>query len=210
MHIPKYLVLAVVTVLCASSLHAQRADSDIQAKAREQLRQAMEQLDAGKPATATNTAVAMPKQEKPLAKPAVVTAPPAVAVTPAVSPSSKELSAAEEAKARESMRKAEQEMTAQRKAEDTAAAKAQKEMAAQQKAAAIAAAKAEASQAKMAPAVAPAKVMATPSVVAAPMAVTPASGSKDQRLLDLLQAYKADKITPTEYHAQRAKILAEP
>jgi hypothetical protein len=35
-------------------------------------------------------------------------------------------------------------------------------------------------------------------------------GSKAQRLADLLAAYRADKITPLEYHTERAKILAEP
>jgi hypothetical protein len=34
--------------------------------------------------------------------------------------------------------------------------------------------------------------------------------SKQQRLMDLLELYKADKLTPAEYHAQRAKILSEP
>jgi len=36
------------------------------------------------------------------------------------------------------------------------------------------------------------------------------SGSKQQRLAELLQLYKSDKITPAEYHQQRAKIVAEP
>lgn len=36
------------------------------------------------------------------------------------------------------------------------------------------------------------------------------SGSKEQRLADLLQQYKTDRITPAEYHQQRAKILSEP
>jgi hypothetical protein len=40
--------------------------------------------------------------------------------------------------------------------------------------------------------------------------VPAAMGSKEQRLGVLLQQYKADQITPQEYHAQRAKILAEP
>jgi hypothetical protein len=34
--------------------------------------------------------------------------------------------------------------------------------------------------------------------------------TKAQKLTDLLQAYKADRITPLEYHTERAKILAEP
>ncbi len=46
-----------------------------------------------------------------------------------------------------------------------------------------------------------------------PAPVPPAAmipGSKEQRLYDLLQLYKADKITPIEYHEQRAKIVNEP
>jgi hypothetical protein len=34
--------------------------------------------------------------------------------------------------------------------------------------------------------------------------------TKQQKLSDLLELYKADKLTPAEYHAQRAKILSEP
>ncbi len=36
------------------------------------------------------------------------------------------------------------------------------------------------------------------------------SSGKQQKLDALLQQYKADQITPQEYHEQRAKILAEP
>ena len=36
------------------------------------------------------------------------------------------------------------------------------------------------------------------------------AGTRAQKLADLLQAYKADKISPIEYHTERAKILAEP
>jgi hypothetical protein len=38
----------------------------------------------------------------------------------------------------------------------------------------------------------------------------PVSASKAQRLQQLLQQYKADMVTPEQYHDQRAKILAEP
>ena len=31
-----------------------------------------------------------------------------------------------------------------------------------------------------------------------------------QRLQELLRKYRADQVTPEEYHQQRAKILAEP
>jgi hypothetical protein len=34
--------------------------------------------------------------------------------------------------------------------------------------------------------------------------------TKQQRLADLLELYRADKMSPTEYQVERAKILAEP
>ena len=46
-----------------------------------------------------------------------------------------------------------------------------------------------------------------PPIVAPP---TPLPASKESRLADLLRQYKADTITPEQYHIQRAKILAEP
>jgi hypothetical protein len=40
---------------------------------------------------------------------------------------------------------------------------------------------------------------------------TPAvTADKQTRLAELLRKYRADQITPEEYHVQRAKILAEP
>ena len=36
------------------------------------------------------------------------------------------------------------------------------------------------------------------------------SASKEARLAELLRKYKADEITPEEYHQQRAKVLSEP
>jgi hypothetical protein len=38
----------------------------------------------------------------------------------------------------------------------------------------------------------------------------PISAAKEMRLQGLLQLYEADQITPAQYHAERAKILAEP
>lgn len=53
-----------------------------------------------------------------------------------------------------------------------------------------------------------------PAAVKAPIAKpTPSSApalSKDERLMLLLARYKADQITPEQYHTQRAAILAEP
>ena len=36
------------------------------------------------------------------------------------------------------------------------------------------------------------------------------STGKEQRLKELLDRYMADEVTPDQYHAERAKILAEP
>jgi hypothetical protein len=38
----------------------------------------------------------------------------------------------------------------------------------------------------------------------------PISAAKQQELADLLVRYKADEVTPEQYHAERARILAEP
>jgi hypothetical protein len=38
----------------------------------------------------------------------------------------------------------------------------------------------------------------------------PISLEKQKQLADLLSQYKADQISPEQYHAQRAKILAAP
>jgi hypothetical protein len=36
------------------------------------------------------------------------------------------------------------------------------------------------------------------------------ANSKEEKLAELLKLYMADQITPVEYHAQRAKIIAAP
>ena len=49
-----------------------------------------------------------------------------------------------------------------------------------------------------------------PVLMPLPAPPLPISEEKHQALLQLLQKYKADQITPEEYHAGRAKILAGP
>lgn len=44
---------------------------------------------------------------------------------------------------------------------------------------------------------------------AAPLAL-PLPMTKQQRLADILEQYRADQLTPAQYQAERAKILAEP
>jgi hypothetical protein len=52
-----------------------------------------------------------------------------------------------------------------------------------------------------------------PPVMSLPALSGPATGlsaAKEQKLNELLNQYRADQITPQQYHEQRAKILAEP
>ena len=74
--------------------------------------------------------------------------------------------------------------------------------------------KAEATQASKtpagtnAPAMKPAKNAPALGPITGP--ASPLSADKQKRLAEILAQYRADKITPQEYHAERAKILAEP
>ena len=52
------------------------------------------------------------------------------------------------------------------------------------------------------------EVASTPVPAPQPVLST-LSGPKEKRLSDLLALYKADTITPAEYHQERAKIIAE-
>lgn len=62
-----------------------------------------------------------------------------------------------------------------------------------------------------APSTAPAFGTTAPATTFAPIEApaSPISASKEQRLADLLHLYKANVITPADYHKQRAAILAE-
>ena len=50
-------------------------------------------------------------------------------------------------------------------------------------------------------------VQTFPALQGPPVAI---SAEKQQRLDTLLRKYRADELTPEEYHLQRAKVLAEP
>jgi hypothetical protein len=66
---------------------------------------------------------------------------------------------------------------------------------------------------KVAPTWVPSKTTAsTPSPSYVPLRPPPpaVSSSKEAQLQALLQKYRADAITPEQYHEARAKILAEP
>jgi ribonuclease E len=61
-----------------------------------------------------------------------------------------------------------------------------------------------------APAPAPVAAPAIPEMQLPGAPPLPISADKQQRLADLLVKYKADQITPEQYHTQRAAIIAEP
>ncbi|HEX3716412.1 MAG TPA: hypothetical protein VH595_00460 [Verrucomicrobiae bacterium] len=54
------------------------------------------------------------------------------------------------------------------------------------------------------------KSQPAPTPASTPTENTGIAASKEQRLADLLRRYRADEITPLEYHTERAKIIAEP
>ena len=206
MHVAKSLLIVCMAALGANSLIAQTAaDSDLQSKAREQLRQKMAELDGQQPRSSGNAAPATKPAEpsfqpvpakfaapaEPVKRSAPLALPPPTTVivpsrpVPAAVPVGG-LSPEAEAKVREALHQTTAEMDERQKA---AAVEVAHEKAVKH------------------PGVEQITSKKTPE---APMVMPAAApGSKEQRLADLLQLYKTDKITPVEYHEQRAKILAE-
>ncbi|MDB6019081.1 MAG: hypothetical protein JWR19_3570 [Pedosphaera sp.] len=228
MRIPKLLLITCVAVVgVAGSLLAQRPDSDLQTKAREQLRQRMYELDhPGSSAPASFIPVAPVVPIAPTVKVAVpVPAPAPAAPAPVMTPTPAAPAAVEATPAAPAK---EMEMPAPAAAPvavtpvpaepNTVVITADEPVTPNAEAQAKAA---EALRQKMMELNTPPK-MTTPAPAAkvAPVSVhtassatfttPPMAGSKEQRLADLLQAYKSDQINPQEYHMQRAKILAEP
>lgn len=221
MQTTKFLfILGAAAVLANPLPSVAGPDSEAQAKMREALRQKMEELNAqAAPApapvapvvsepTPAPTPAPKPKpvvveEVKPVARPATVIVPVPVEAPPVVvAPAPVAAPKVEKKDPRFS--------DVPDDAEAAQAAKLQEAL--RQKLAA------EKASAPAPVAVAPAKPATT---VAAPVAVapitanietapSPLSGSKQERLAELLRRYKADAVTPQEYHTQRAAIIAEP
>jgi hypothetical protein len=275
MRIPKLVVLGSAMVfgtLGSFQLHAQtqRDDSDLQAKARDELRRKMSELDSA-PTTST-TAPALtpapvapaktpppmkmktappPPMETPRPQPVMNTAPVlAQASPPQVAPSQIYIQQPnpDRDKAEQMLRQKMAELDAQQAASqpppkgsvrpmtmtpppvtappvatppasDDAKARAEADEVAKTetrlKAKADAKAKREAEarakqDAKFNPQAATFPVATQPPPSTPPPAMSATMTAKDQRLEALLQQYRADQITPQQYHEQRAKILAEP
>lgn len=233
MQTSKFLVvIGAAALLAAPSSTFAGPDNEAQAKMREALRQKMEELNAAatpapapvvppvviEPVTPAPTPAPAPQPKpvvveevKPVARPATVVVPVPVeapVVTPAPAPAPAPVLKVKVEKKDPRFSDVPDE------AGDAPAAKLQEAL--RQK---LAAEKASNPAPAMAAPVAPAKpakpVVATAPVVAVPItanietAPSPLSGSKQERLAELLRRYKADEVTPQEYHTQRAKILAE-
>lgn len=191
-------------------------DSDDQAKFREAMRKAIEEQNA---AEAAGTAA--PAAPKPVAQPA--TKPTVVVPVPAEPETAKAAATKGDAKFSDApvagddenmakFRTALRQEIANNPAPTATAPTAASGTAVAAKAApAPAPAKAAPAAAKPAP-VARAHASSKPTYSAAPGEEIPSpfSAAKQQRLDALLGQYKADAITPQEYHAQRAAIIAEP
>lgn len=224
-----YVVLTVLAVLAGAQSTVAAPDTEAEAKMREALRRQMEQLNS-----ATATPAPAPPQAQPApAKPAA-TRPPTTQVVPVprqpdpapaaqptttakpVKSSSKTVFSEvpetnddkEAARLRDALR---QQLAVEQPTSTPVVVKPVKPTPTQPAAPAAP----EKSVATTTPAAKPATV--TPPVATTPPPTTiptakvtaPLAGSKEERLAELLRRYRADAITPLEYHTQRAKILAE-
>lgn len=201
------------------STWAAAADSDAQAKAREAMRQKVTELGGQTPAAPAKVATPAPKEatkavvdtRKEVKEPAKTSPTP----TPVAAPSASDSEAI--AKAREATRQKVQQLEGERAATPVAQPKAQK--APKATSAPKEEAKAASATAKVAVQSKPAepakevkkKSGETPGTELQPLERTPLpiSQEKQDRLAELLKRYKADELTPEQYHAERAKILKE-
>jgi hypothetical protein len=217
MQVPKISKLfpAIFAVVFCSSLMIVRADdTPAQAAARAALLQKLNEMPAQPPAPAP---VVVPPPAAPVEAPApVVVAPPAApapAPTPAPAPSTEVFLPAPvtnaspvldndaQAAARAALLQKMSEIDTQPAATPPSAPEK------------VVVQKMETSV-TVAPVAAPMETK--PAVVAEPVVkpietpALPIAMTKEERLQALLQKYKADQITPEEYHTERAKIIGEP
>ena len=207
----KFLAVLGAASIGLAPLVSSAQDTDDQAKFREAMRKAIEEQNAAE--AAGTAAPAAPKPvAQPAANPTVVVPVPTEPETAGAKSDSKfsdaPVASDDEnmAKFRTAMRQeiANNPAPVATPAAASGAAVAAKAAPAPAKAAPVAAN-------KPAPA-AKAHAASKPTYSAAPGEAIPSpfSTAKQQRLDALLGQYKADAITPQEYHAQRAAIIAEP
>jgi len=208
MQTPKLLLIVCIAALGVSSVHAQSADSDVQAKAREALRQKIAETPVQESAPSAVTPAEAPKKAA-VKKPAKTAAPAAVAAAPAAQTAEvvvpiQPMDAGTEDKARQALHQKMQELSTQDVAVKPAPARPEKTTA-----------EAPAKRTQTVAAAKPASKsnkyeFMDPNAVPASTAGVAVANTKEGKLAELLRLYMADQITPVEYHAQRAKILAAP
>jgi len=227
MQISKLIPAVCATAFCASFIAVRAQDNPAQAAARAALMEKMNELEAqpaqpAPPPIVVTPSGAMQVQPSQRTNPVVVTNPavPAQPMVPALkantmsAPATPATSDAEaQAKAKAALEQKMSEMNKENWATPAVAPAAPP--APQTQPVAI-------SPVKPAPPAVKPEVMSPPNqidanypgkelglkpIVAPPL---PISAAKEAQLQALLERYKADQITPEEYHSQRAAILAEP
>ena len=186
MHMPKSLLVVGVSVLCLTTFSVQAKDTAEDAKLRDAMRNKISETSPqpATPATTVTPAPATPAKSAAPAAPAKP-APTATTAAPATPPPAAPAAvAAPTATATDSetdaLRQAMHDRMAQSKTAEPVATNVKP----------------------------PTKTQASNYAPLTPPA-SPLTATKEQRLQALLDQYKADQITPEEYHKQRAKIIAE-
>jgi hypothetical protein len=224
MQISKCFLVVCAATYCTVALPLRAADTDTDNKLREALRQKMSDLQAQPTPQPAPVAKPLPAATQPIPTPppAVVqpvpAPPPAAQPPPAVAQPAPTVSPPVDQKnidkARETLHRQMAELENQPPAA-TAATIPSPKMADSQPGQEPVKAKAQETAGK--PEAQPKSEKALNKPAKAASAFTPiqapppaVSADKQTRLAELLRKYKADQITPEEYHQQRAKILSEP
>jgi hypothetical protein len=198
MHISKVSCLLSLAGAAALQLQAQPANPELQGKAEELLRQTLSQerqqgnqsIAAPAPA-ATNSGTSLSSAPMMNSTPPTGTMPTAPA------------SPQQQQQALDLLR---QTITAEKAAAASRATSSKTTKAASSKGTQTTSVKQGQSGNATAAAMAP--MTSAPAAQPAPPSTGPKT--KQERLAELLELYRADKLTPAQYHAERAKILAEP
>jgi hypothetical protein len=181
MQTSKISLLICAAAICVSPLFVRAEDAEVQAKLRAALRERMAELSAQKQSNTTPTPAEMPIKAAQPVEPAK----PAVVVEQPKAPAKPVV-----------------EKPAMTEVKPVNAGRAAAEKEAMKQAAEKEKAKEAKAKAKSATKDSVAQPVVSPDL--------PISADKQMRLNALTEQYKADKLTPQEYHEQRAKILAEP
>lgn len=211
MQTTKFLVVLGAAAALLAPLSAVAApDSEAQAKLREAMRLKMEELNAqSTPAPAPVAPAPKPKpavveEIKPIERPPTVVVPvPVEPTTVVVAPAAIKAPKVEKSDARFSEVPDEAQEAKNAQLLESLRAK----VAAEKVSAPVVANPTTPAKPASVFSAVPAEVAPITANIEAP--ASPLSGTKQDRLAELLRRYKADEITPQDYHKQRAQIIAE-